>query len=90
MSKTFIAKTGTLFHTSALAGKLFGSNSPVTFGIFHQLTGWKGNAKMVQNKTVETLFETYAPKEKFEYNPTYFFPADKPLEPMTAAEVQTP
>lgn len=90
MNKTFVAKTGTLYHTSALAGKLYGTNSPVTFGIFHQLTGWKGNAKMVQNKTVESLWMTYAPSEKFDYQPTYFFPADKVLEPMAASEVSLP
>lgn len=82
MDRTFVAKTGTLYHTSALAGLMYGANSKVSFGIFHQLTGWKGNAKVVQNKTVEALWETYAPKEKFDYNPTYFFPADTPLAPI--------
>lgn len=91
LDKTFVAKTGTLYHTSALAGVLFGIKSKVTFGIFHQLTGWKGSAKMVQNKTVESLWETYAPNKKFEYNPEHFFPADQPLEemkPEVVAEVQ--
>lgn len=86
LDKTFVAKTGTLFHTSAIAGILFGVKSKVTFGIFHQLTGWKGGAKMVQNKTIESLWETYAPNEKFDYEPQYFFPADQPLEAMKKAE----
>lgn len=84
LNKTFVAKTGTLFHTSAIAGVLFGVKSSVTFGIFHQLTGWKGSAKMVQNKTIEALWDTYAPQDKFEYNPEFFFPADQPLEPVKA------
>ncbi len=82
LNRTFVAKTGTLYHTSALAGILYGANSRVTFGIFHQLTGWKGNAKVVQNKTLESLWEAYAPKEKFEYLPEKFFPADTPLAPL--------
>ncbi len=80
LDKTFVAKTGTLYHTSALAGVLFGARSKVTFGIFHQLTGWKGSAKMVQNKTVDALWQTYAPDKKLEYRPTFWFPADQPLQ----------
>jgi len=76
LAKTLVAKTGTLFHTSALAGKVNASSGPAYFGIFHQLTGWKGNAKAVQNKMVDEMV-TELNGQKFDYTPRYFFPADK-------------
>lgn len=76
LSKTLVAKTGTLFHTSALAGKVNASTGPAYFGIFHQLTGWKGNAKAVQNKMVDEMV-TELNGQKFDYQPRYFFPADR-------------
>ncbi|MCR9205819.1 MAG: D-alanyl-D-alanine carboxypeptidase, partial [Halobacteriovoraceae bacterium] len=80
LNKTFVAKTGTLYHTSALSGVFFGDNTNISFGIFHQLTGWKGNAKMVQNQTVSAIFDAFKISNKFDYKAQYFFPAKDPIE----------
>lgn len=83
LNKTFVAKTGTLYHTSALAGMFYGKKGKVSFGVFHQLTGWKGNAKMVQNHMVDALYSELEPAAKFDYQPRYFFPAVQTLEAIT-------
>lgn len=80
LNKTFVAKTGTLYHTSAIAGLMFSKSGPVSFGVFHQLTGWKGNAKMVQNHIISELYDSLSIAEKFEYQGKFFFPAIDPLE----------
>lgn len=77
---TLVAKTGTLFHTSTLAGLIYSKSGKHGFGIFHQLTGGKGNAKIVQNKLVEKLVEDLGGAKRFDYDAEFFFPADAPLE----------
>lgn len=80
LNRTYVAKTGTLYHTSALAGIFFGDNTNISFGMFHQLTGWKGNAKMVQNQTVAEIYEAFKITNKFDYKAEFFFPASDPIE----------
>ncbi len=77
---TLVAKTGTLFHTSSLTGVIYSKGHTHPFGIFHQLTGGKGNARIVQNKLVEKLVEDFGGPERFDYSVEYFFPASAPLE----------
>lgn len=77
---TLVAKTGTLFHTSTLTGMIYSQSGKHGFGIFHQLTGGKGNAKIVQNKLVEKLIEDLGGAKRFDYSVEYFFPATAPLE----------
>ncbi len=79
MANTMVAKTGTLYHTSALAGLINSDAGRIPFGVFHQLTGWKGNAKVVQNKTVEHLWSTTG-GAKFNYKKEFFFPASETLK----------
>jgi len=74
-----VAKTGTLMHTSSLTGILSTVKGKVTFGIFHQMTGAKGNAKIVQDKVVDKLFELNDGSVKFNYTPEFFFPAYEEL-----------
>jgi serine-type D-Ala-D-Ala carboxypeptidase/endopeptidase (penicillin-binding protein 4) len=82
-AKTLVAKTGSLMHTSALAGKINTKKGDIYFGVFHQLRGWKGSAKTVQNKMMENIWEKYTGK-KFKYKAKFFFPASKPLAPIKA------
>jgi D-alanyl-D-alanine carboxypeptidase/D-alanyl-D-alanine-endopeptidase (penicillin-binding protein 4) len=80
--ETMVAKTGTLYHTSALAGMINAKSGRSYFGIFHQMTGAKGNAKTVQNKMVEKLWESLGEIEKLPYDKKSFFPAYTPLKPL--------
>jgi len=80
--ETMIAKTGTLYHTSALAGMINGKRGRTYFGMFHQMTGAKGNAKTVQNKMVEKVWESLGGAERFTYRKKTFFPAYAPLAPL--------
>ncbi|OUS00167.1 hypothetical protein A9Q84_03010 [Halobacteriovorax marinus] len=75
LKNAVMAKTGTLFHTSALAGKVSTKQGEHYFGVFHQLRGWKGHAKAAQNEIVNKLVADYGGGEKVEYNKEYFFPA---------------
>jgi len=79
IARTMIAKTGTLMHTSSLTGILSTVKGKVAFGIFHQMTGAKGNAKIVQDKVVDKLFELNDGSVKFDYKPEFFFPAYEEL-----------
>ena len=88
MRRTFVAKTGTLFHTSALAGMISNSSDftedaseQVYFGIFHQLEGPKGNAQMVQDEMLIALWESVDRPRSFEYKKEFFFPAYAPFIP---------
>ncbi len=80
LKNTMVAKTGTLFHTSALAGMINGKDANHFFGIFHQLRGSKANAKMVQNKIVTKMVDDFGGPQKFDYNKEYFFPAKEILK----------
>lgn len=77
---TMVAKTGTLYHTSSLTGVIFSGGKAHPFGVFHQLTGPKGNAKIVQNKLVEKLVEDLGGPDRFDYSVEYFFPATTTIE----------
>jgi D-alanyl-D-alanine carboxypeptidase/D-alanyl-D-alanine-endopeptidase (penicillin-binding protein 4) len=75
VKNVILAKTGTLFHTSALAGKVSTKQGDRYFGVFHQMRGWKGHAKAAQDEIVNKLVNDYGGGEKVEYNKEYFFPA---------------
>lgn len=75
LKNVIMAKTGTLYHTSALAGKVSTKQGEHYFGVFHQLRGWKGHAKAAQNEIVNKLVADYGGGEKVEYSKEYFFPA---------------
>ncbi|MDD0853198.1 D-alanyl-D-alanine carboxypeptidase [Halobacteriovorax sp. GB3] len=77
LTNTMVAKTGTLFHTSALAGKVYSQKGEHFFGVFHQLRGWKGNAKMAQNELVSQIIDEYGGPKKIEYANEFFFPVDQ-------------
>jgi serine-type D-Ala-D-Ala carboxypeptidase/endopeptidase (penicillin-binding protein 4) len=80
LKNSMVAKTGTLYHTSALAGILSTQDGMIPFGIFHQLTGSKASAVQIQNHMVRTLVDQYGGPKNFEYRPKYFFPvADEKL-----------
>lgn len=74
LKNSIVAKTGSLFHTSALAGIVYGQSGVVPFGIFHHLTGSKAQAQMIQNQMVRTLSDQYGGASPFSYSPQYFFP----------------
>lgn len=80
ISQSMVAKTGTLFHTSALAGKVSTKEGDIYFGVFHQLQGWKGNAKMAQNEIVTEIIDSHGGPKKFSYKSQYFFPAFEILQ----------
>lgn len=80
LAKSIIAKTGTLKHTSSLIGRVSTQKAPIYFGIFHQMDGWKGNAKIVQNFMVSEILEQFGGPKKFDYSKEFFFPASSPLK----------
>lgn len=80
LARSVVAKTGTLKHTSSLVGRVSTVSGPIYFGMFHQMDGWKGNAKIVQNLMVSELLEGYGGPKKFEYEKEFFFPASAPLK----------
>lgn len=75
IARTLVAKTGTLMHTSSLTGIISTVKGKIPFGIFHQLTGAKGNAKIVQDRVVDELITLFGGAKKFDYTPEFFFPA---------------
>ena len=86
---SMLLKTGTLRNTSALAGILKSKNlENIYFGVFHQLTGWKGNAKMVQNKMAIKLIDHYGGPNNFEYSGEFFFPAKEIFHEKKASELK--
>lgn len=80
LARSIVAKTGTLKHTSSLVGRVSTQSGQIHFGIFHQMDGWKGNAKIVQNLMVSELLEQFGGPKKFEYEKEFFFPASAPLK----------
>jgi serine-type D-Ala-D-Ala carboxypeptidase/endopeptidase (penicillin-binding protein 4) len=74
LKNSMVAKTGTLYHTSALAGILSTKEGMIPFGIFHQLTGSKATAVQIQNQMVRTLVDQYGGPASFDYRARYFFP----------------
>jgi D-alanyl-D-alanine carboxypeptidase/D-alanyl-D-alanine-endopeptidase (penicillin-binding protein 4) len=81
LAKSIIAKTGTLYHTTAIAGSINTAENKRYFGVFQQLTGWKGGARQSQDKMIAKLWETVE-GEAFDYKPEFFFPASQTLAPL--------
>lgn len=77
LKNTMVAKTGTLFHTSALAGMASTKSGLQYFGVFHQLQGPKGNAMIVQNTIVRQLIDDFGGEAPFDYTPRFFYPVDQ-------------
>ena len=78
---SLVAKTGTLKHTSALAGMLSTRNyGDVFFGIFNHTDiqetykGW-----LLQNEFVPSLIDAFGGPFTFEYQYQKFFPISRPL-----------
>lgn len=80
LARSIVAKTGTLKHTSSLVGRVTTESGQIYFGMFHQMDGWKGNAKIVQNLMVSELLEQFGGPVKFKYEKEFFFPASAPLK----------
>ncbi len=66
LKNTFVAKTGTLMHTSTLAGAMSTTKGFSFFGIFNQSTDIVGS-KNVQNAMVKSIFEEMAGPKVFSY-----------------------
>ena len=66
IKNTFVAKTGTLMHTSTLSGAMNTTKGFSFFGIFNQSTDIIGS-KEVQNAMVKTIFEEMGGPKVFEY-----------------------
>ncbi len=73
---TFVAKTGTLMHTSTLAGALSTQKGFSFFGIFNQTTDLVG-AKKVQNEMVRILMEEMGGSKVFGYQVEGFHAYDR-------------
>jgi D-alanyl-D-alanine carboxypeptidase/D-alanyl-D-alanine-endopeptidase (penicillin-binding protein 4) len=67
----FVAKTGTLMHTSTLAGALNTNKGFSFFGIFNQTTDIS-SAKIVQNNMVASLMSEMGGPKTFSYTPGKF------------------
>jgi D-alanyl-D-alanine carboxypeptidase/D-alanyl-D-alanine-endopeptidase (penicillin-binding protein 4) len=63
---TFVAKTGTLMHTSTLAGAMSTTKGMSFFGIYNQSTDIIGS-KLVQNKMVESIMNEMGGPKVFDY-----------------------
>jgi D-alanyl-D-alanine carboxypeptidase/D-alanyl-D-alanine-endopeptidase (penicillin-binding protein 4) len=62
----FVAKTGTLMHTSTLAGVMNTQNGFSFFGVFNQSTDISGS-KIVQNSMVKSIMEDMGGPKAFNY-----------------------
>lgn len=66
LKNTFVAKTGTLMHTSTLSGAMSTTKGFSFFGIFNQSTDIIGS-KNVQNGMVKSIFEEMEGPKVFDY-----------------------
>ena len=73
---TFVAKTGSLMHTSTLAGALSTQQGFSFFGVFNQTTELIG-AKQVQNEMVRILMYEMGGPKVFEYQVEGFHAYDR-------------
>lgn len=86
LTNAFVAKTGTLYHTVALAGMLSTKIGLRYFGIFNQ-TEEIWSARKLQDEVVLQLFKDFQGPTKFPYRKEGFWPVDGPIETIrTAAE----
>lgn len=72
---SFMAKTGTLMHTSTLSGALSTKSGLSFFGVFNQ-TSDIVSAKTVQDAMVHTLIADLGGVSRFPYNPETFYTID--------------
>ncbi len=79
IKNSFIVKTGTLMHTSTLAGALSTNTGLHFFGIYHQTTDII-SAKTVQDAMVFKMIEEFGGPLKFPYNPGPFFSVDEDVK----------
>jgi D-alanyl-D-alanine carboxypeptidase/D-alanyl-D-alanine-endopeptidase (penicillin-binding protein 4) len=84
LTNAFVAKTGTLYHTVALAGMLSTDIGLRYFGIFNQ-TEEIWSARKLQDEIVLQLFQDFGGPVKFPYRKEGFWPAEGPLEVSTEA-----
>lgn len=75
LKNSIMAKTGSLYHTSALAGLVQTPAGRVPFGVFHQIQGSKALPKLIQDQMVRTLIDQYGGPAPFAYQTKFFFPA---------------
>lgn len=68
---SFVAKTGTLMHTSTLAGAMSTTKGFSFFGIFNQSTDIHGS-KAVQNEMVKSIMTDMGGPKAFDYEVTGF------------------
>lgn len=68
---SFVAKTGTLMHTSTLAGAMSTTKGFSFFGIFNQSTDIHGS-KAVQNEMVKSIMTEMGGPKAFDYEVTGF------------------
>ncbi len=74
-ANSFMAKTGTLMHTSTLAGALSTKTGISFFGVFNQTSDIAG-AKSLQDQMVFTLLKERGGVSKFPYKPEPFYTVD--------------
>lgn len=74
-ANSFMAKTGTLMHTSTLAGALSTKTGTGFFGVFNQ-TSDVTSAKSIQDQMVVALLEERGGVSKFPYKPEAFYTVD--------------
>ena len=80
LKNSFVAKTGTLTHTSTLAGAMSTVNGISFFGIFNQSTDIHGS-KLVQNSMVESIMTDLGGPKVFDYKFSRFHAyAGSPLQ----------
>jgi D-alanyl-D-alanine carboxypeptidase/D-alanyl-D-alanine-endopeptidase (penicillin-binding protein 4) len=70
---SFVAKTGTLMHTSTLAGAMNTQNGFSFFGVFNQSTDISGS-KIVQNAMVKSIMTEMGGPKTFNYEVEGFHP----------------
>lgn len=74
-ANSFMAKTGTLMHTSTLAGALSTKTGMSFFGVFNQ-TSDIASAKSLQDQMVFALLQDRGGVSKFPYTPEPFYTVD--------------
>lgn len=62
-----MAKTGSLYHTSALAGNIFTSSGPYNFAIFNMELNRRDKTKKFQNQILSELFDMYGEPQAISY-----------------------
>ena len=72
ISDTMVAKTGTLHHTSTLAGALNTNSGLEYFGIFNQ-TRRVSASRALQNAMVNSIFDILGGMNQFEYTSHKFY-----------------